>query len=63
MKLAILTKPVKGKWTMWKKHQVVWVRRPVIGRNYVIERLRWKVPKLPLFNVCTNVPRKSFRFL
>ena len=56
--MATLVCPVRAKYSYYRKGEVVKVRF-VRGLNYIIERIRWKKPKLPLFNQCFGVPLAS----
>lgn len=59
---AELVVPIKGKFTRWRRGQVVLAQR--IGRNsYSIERLRWRKPLVPLANALAGVPKIALKFL
>jgi hypothetical protein len=59
---ARLVVSIKGKFTTWKRGQVVLAQR--IGPNqYAIERLRWKKPRVALSNSLAGVPRVAFDFI
>lgn len=59
---AKLVVPIKGKFTTWKRGQVVLAQK--IGRNdYAIERLRWRKPKVELTNKLAGVPEVALEFL
>lgn len=61
-RLARMIRPGNGQFTKWRKGEIV-LARHVIGSSYCIEKVKWRKPKLPLFNSCVGVPRRSFEFL
>lgn len=63
VRLATLTQTVRGKFTVWKKGQVVKAHYTGIkGARYAIERVKWRKPLVELANSCINVPRSALEF-
>jgi hypothetical protein len=60
-RLATIITPVHGKYTHWKKGQVVKATRSRNG-TYVIERLRWRGSLVALTNSCAGVPASKLHF-
>jgi hypothetical protein len=58
----MLKQTIKGKFTSWPAGMTVFATH-VRGSSYAIERLKWRVPKLPLVNSCAGVPRSALEFL
>ena len=66
-RLAILNRPLRGKFTRWRKGEIVKAHH-VIGSSYCIEKLKRKragILKmgLPLANELAGVPRSALKFL
>jgi hypothetical protein len=62
-KMATLLKPQVGRFTSWKKGEVVKVGTVPKVRWVVIEKLFTKRPFLPLREQLSGVPRKDLEFL
>lgn len=61
-RLAVLNEPVAGKFSRWRRGEYVYATHGHRGR-YLIERVKWKIPALPLLNQCTGVPRAALEFV
>ncbi len=61
-KIATLKFDIKGKFSSWKKGQVV--KTFHVTRNfYMIERMKWRHPVLPALNQLVGVPRSDLDFM
>lgn len=58
---AVLVDTIKGKFTSWPKGMRVKARP--CGRAFLIERVKWRQPLIPLCNQCGGVPASALRFM
>jgi hypothetical protein len=58
---ATVIEPINGKFCRFRKGERV-KASSCLGKFYLIERLRWKNPKVPIIKQCYNVPRRCLQF-
>jgi len=62
---AILRKDLRGSMLglLWRQGTEVKARRSIVGRSWIIERVKFKRPFLPLRDQLCNVPKTALEFL